>query len=344
MTRGKKLLILLIVLVLLAGGAVAAIKLIPQEEAETEATEETTEVFFTVDQDSISEIQWEYNDIPFDFKRIGDEWTYVNDPEFPVRASAMNSLTIALSSIETTKTLEDVDAAEDFGLGDSAVTVLVKADKEYEIRFGNTTELSQERYCSIGDGKVYLISTNVTSLFETDLLSMTRMEKIPEMTTANVASFDVLTTDQSYVLENLKAQEVEHEEDTDWYYSNDNSTRLPVDAESAKTLVQSISELTFSTCVCYNATETELTEYGLMEPQTVITIDYYSIDFEDAESDEDSDSSVNVVKTPQKFILTISGEYARIDGSSMIYQIDSSIADTLNAVEYDLIQYSAEEE
>ncbi len=308
MKRGKKLLILLLALAVLGGGAFAAGKL--SDKIDDDGESET--VLFSVDADAVTDLSWTYEGSKLALTRSGDEWSYKYDSEFPLDTAQADSIISAVSEIHSHRTIEGVEDLSEYGLDEPLVDLTVTAGDEFSLSIGTENATGGYRYASVGDGNVYLIESGIFDSFDIGLYDLVAKEEIPSMT--DITKFTVDAETQSLDLRYIPDSGLAYSDEYVWFLTNgDEYTAL--DTEAVNTLTGSITGLTWMSCVDYNADD--LSEYGLDAPSAIVTV-YYTDDADDAEH----------------FTLCIgaysaNGCYACIDGSSMVYEIDSSVCDAL---------------
>ena len=106
---------------------------------------------------------------------------------------------------------------------------------------------------------------------------------------------------------------------------------LALDTDLTESLVETVTGLTWQSCVSYDASEEDLASYGLDTPAVTAAVTYTV-----TEEDEDGESQSRT----ETFTLEIgdySSEscYARIAGSGMVYLIDAAVSDSLLYTAYD---------
>ena len=104
MKRTKKLLILLCILAVVCAAAFGAARLNP--EPDTDAEQDSSDVIFSVDPDSVTLLSFDYTD-SISFDRDGDGWIYSADQSFPVNTARIDKMLGAVSGIEALKTIDE---------------------------------------------------------------------------------------------------------------------------------------------------------------------------------------------------------------------------------------------
>lgn len=329
MKRMKKLLTLLAVLVLILGATYLAGKWNPEKEAE----ESTETVIFTLDADSVTQLGWNYGEeILFD--RTEDGWVLAEDANFPVDASYLSTMLDMLGEISSSRTIENVEDWDQYGLEVPVCTVTVTTDTTSVLEIGNETAMGGERYFSIGDGNAYLVDESVLSPFCYKLYDVLEYERIPTMT--DVTGMEVVSESQSYTLSCQENTGLTYFGEYAWVMEG----RI-LDTDLTEDLITSFMDYSWLECVNYYAED--LAYYGMEDPAVTITLNYYeSVSVSTGEVDEDGDPVFETRKDPVSFTLEIgnangSCRYAKLPGSRMIYTISGSLVETLlNTTYYDL--------
>lgn len=316
MKRSKNLVILLAVLVILAG-AVAVVQSVNNRTQQLQEEESTT--VFTVDTQTVTALTWHYVDETVTFEKTEDGWAYAEDENFPLDSSYLETMLDALTQVEASRVIEQVEDLAEYGLENPDCTVTVQTDRTLEISFGSQSALGEERYISIGDGNVYLVDASLQDPFELGLYDVVKMESLPDMQTMMLAIVDDGETQKSYL----------RQENSNLTYSNqyvwflyDGETYQTLDTDLTEAWLENVGELTWAACVQYQAGQDELESCGLAEPAVRVSFIY---------EDEDGNS--------QTFGLefgTVSGNYcyAKLANSTMVYKVDANILESLQSTTY----------
>ena len=328
MKRGKKLLLLTLVLVVVAGAALAALKFMPDEEVE-----ETESIsVLTLDAESITGLAWSYGDESLSFVCDGSVWSYSEDADFPLDTSYMSAMTSAVSDISAEKVIEEVSDLAEYGLDEPVCSITVTAEAETTIDIGDETSLDGLRYVSIGDGNVYLVSSDLLTNFSYGLYDLVAKETLPDM--SEFVSFSVERASGTLVIDYLEGSDLAYT-DRYTYFAEDGDGWLSLDSELAENFVSQITGLTWGDCVDYKADLKTLGNYGLDSPAVTVTVNYIeTTEVETNETDEDGEPVTETREEEKSLTLELGsyaeeGCYARLAGSGMVYLIDASICDSL---------------
>ncbi len=325
MKRGKKLGILLAALVVLCGAAALATQLSKDSAQATEEEEAVT--ILEVDSSQVTQLSLEYTEsLSFDYD--GESWTYTEDEDFPLDESYLEGMMDALSALEATKTIEDVEDYDQYGLEEPTCTVTVEADSQVVLTIGDESSSGESLYVSIGDGNVYMVDVALLDSFAYGLYDLVDMESIPSM--SDVVSLTVEAQGQSMELVYLEDSGLAYSDSYVWFLSTQDGY-VTLDTELTETLLSTFTGLSWDSCVAYDAQN--LSEYGLDDPVATVTVVYtLTTEVETNETDDDGNAITETVESEESFVLEIgdyadSGCYARIAGSSMVYLVDATVSD-----------------
>lgn len=223
----------------------------------------------------------------------------------------------------------------------------------YEIRLGNFSVMDSQRYVSIGDGKVYLVSNDPLDLYDAGLSDMIDHDEIP--------SFESIV---DICFEGIENYEIAYEQESantycpsDVYFAQIDGASLPLDTDLTEEYVSNISLIALTNYVNYKVAEGELVDYGLDTPELTVTIDYtYAGDGDDEETISDTfvmhiGRNQEEVKAAEEAAQKAEEEgnadyepedipaYVRIGNSQIIYEISNSDYEKLVAVTYNDLRH-----
>jgi hypothetical protein len=346
MKRGKKLILLAAVLALAVAGVLIVQAVVSRNEEATTEAEDTSVTFLTVDPDKITALAWTYEGETVNLAYADGVWTNADDGAFPVAQTYPDAMATALEAVTASRSFDAGDLSE-YGLDAPAYTVTVTADTATTLTIGNATELSGEYYASIGDGKVYLVASDLLDLFKYGLNDVLQMEAIPDMSALN--GLDITTkTGETNIL---------YQENSDYSYTDQYHWLLLQNGSyqalgsAADTFADSLKALSWISCENYNATDEDLAAYGLDDPNATMILSYTeaasadgSTETASADSSAETASADGSAETAQAtFVLEIGGftdggYYARIQGSRMVYLIDATLAQSILNASYDTLK------
>ncbi len=329
MKRGKKLGILFIVLVVACAAAFAATKLSAEEEAE----EDQAVSILTLDTDAVTALSWTYEGETLSFENTDGVWAYTEDEAFPLSTAYIDSMLEAISDITASKTIESPEELSQYGLEDPTLTVDVTEDGTTQLVVGDETSMGGERYLSIGDGNVYLVDSGIVDSFAYGLYDLVKKESIPSMD--DISDVTVTAETRTLRIEHMQDSGIAYSDYYEWFLEDEDGAYLTLGTSETNSFVSQITDLSWIECVSYNASEEDLTGYGLDTPAVTVTVNYTeTVTADTAETDEDGNVITEEREAPASFTLEIGGYaddgcYARIAGSRMVYLISSSVCDSL---------------
>lgn len=353
MKRSKRIYILLGILVV----ACAVTFGVSRYEAQKELIQNSDEVILEIPADSVQSLSWEYEDQTLSFHKDGT-WLYDEDEAFPVDEEKVNELLEQFTAFGASFIIQEVEDYSQYGLDDPVCTIQLTTDDEtsYEIQLGDYSTMDSERYVSIGDGNVYLVSNDPLDYFDIELSDMIDNDDIPAM--------DQVTQLQFSGSEDLQ---VTYEEDgtgtyrdDDVYFTQQDGENLPLDTAQVDSYLQTIRYLGLTDYVTYNATEEDLQTYGLDNPDLTIQIDYTdeeddgtqttgtfvlsisrapaekaAAEAENSSTDNAAASAEDTTETEEEEITA----YARVGESKILYQLSSDDYTTLMEASYDSFRH-----
>lgn len=344
MKRSKKIFILLGVLAVVC---LAAFGVMQYEERQEEITN-SDEIILELPTESVQFLAWDYEEQTLSFHRE-ENWIYDEDASFPVDDEKINGLLEQFQSFGVSFIIENVEDYSQYGLEEPTCTIRLETeDQSYEILLGNYSSMDSERYVSIGDGNVYLVTEDPLEQFDTELKDLIRHDETPSFEKATSLTF---AGAQDYT--------ITYEEDSpdtycadDVYFTKQDGENKPLDTSRVDDYLGEISSLALTDYVTYNATEEELASYGLDSPELTVTVNY---SYETEEEAEASDTFVlHISRDPEEAAAAAetaaeddkpSDEeeevtaYARVGESQIVYQISADAYEALMAASYDDLRH-----
>lgn len=276
----------------------------------------------------IDSVSWDYDGSSYAFRKENSGWVYEADEAFPVDEEKMADLLEQFASMGAAFTIEEVEDYGQYGLTDPVCTItLTQGNRTAEIRLGDYSQMDSQRYASLGDGNVYLLSHDPLEEFDTDLSGLIRQDKtIPDSVTVEniaVSGGDSYSRDENGV----------SLDDDDVYFRDSDGAALDTDRVDAYVRKLQILELT--DYVTYNASEQELKDCYLDTPAKTITVTY-TPDEEDAQAQT---FTLHLGKEPDKGEDEPGQAYARVGDSPILYRMDSDTYDKLMACDYNDLRH-----
>ncbi len=347
MKRYKRLYILLGVLCVICLVTFA----VSRHEEYKEQIAASDEIILEIPTDSVQSLSWEYDDQSLSFHR-DESWLYDEDEAFPVDEEKMTELLDLFSSFGVSFIIEDAENLGQYGLDDPACTIRIDTEEEsYTITLGDFSTMDSQRYVSIGDGNVYLVSNDPMDAFSVELKDMIDNDEVPAMDAVTEIQF---TGSADYTVTYEEDNNATYRE-ADVYFTRSGGEDVPLDTGRVEDYLDAIQSLDLTNYVTYNATEEELSACGLDNPELTVEIDYTA---EDEEGNETSGTFLlSVSRDPEELAAqaeaaeteTETSEeseeeeitaYVRVGDSPILYQITGEEYEALMAASYDDLRHT----
>ena len=343
---------------------------------------------FPVDEEAVGELLslFESFGVSFVIEDVEDYGQYgLDDPVCTIRITTTERLegvkTAEELAAEATPEPADADATEEPTAADATeeptdaeatATPAAKALPEetaapasdgadgytYEIRLGDFSVMDEQRYVSIGDGKVYLVTNDPLDWYDAVLSDMIDHDEIP--------AFDQVTAIRFAGTEDYDIRYEEESADTycpdDVYFAQLDGASLPLDTGRVDDYLSALSALQLTDYVNYKVTAEELSEYGLDAPELTVTVTYTAAaDGEDGEAEEEGVTDTLTLQLGRNAAQVQAAEeaaqqaeadgdadyepeeipvYARVGESPIVYQITTLNYETLMAAAYDDLRHT----
>ena len=347
MNRAKRLYILLGVLV----AASVITFAVSRFEERKEEIRNSDEVVLEIPSDSVESLSWEYDSNSFSFHK-DENWIYDSDEAFPVDAETINEFLSPFEEFGVSFIIENAEDLSQYSLDNPVCTINIgTADETYTIELGDFSTMDSERYVSIGDGNVYLVTNDPLDYYDAELSELIDHDDVPQFDTVSHIAF---TGKDEY--------EVTYEEDgadtyreDDVYFTEIDGEHLPLDTGNVDGYLDDISGLGLTDYVTYNATDDDLASYGLDSPELTVSVDYTSEDEDGnetsgtfvlnvsrdpdelAQQTEETEAAETDSETEEEEMITA---YARVGESKIVYQITGDEYKSLMASSYDDLRHA----
>ena len=360
MKRAKKLYILLGVLV-----AVCAITFgVSRYQTRQEEIKNSGEVILEVPTDSVESLSWDVGDRSFSFHKETTEgdtdsesiWIYDEDDVFPVDKTKINNLLSCFESLTAAFVIENPEDLGQYGLTDPSCTInFSDGETSYTVLLGDYSPMDSQRYVSIGDGNVYLVSEDPMEEFDVELSKMLDDDDIPyleeEGTTTSIRFSGEINYEIAYEADSDNTYRAD-----DVYFTEQNGRQVPLDSTRVSDYLHEVSFVFPDEYVTYKATDEDLAACGLDNPQLVIEADYNT---EDEDGNTVSNSfTMSISRDPDELAKVQSSDaettsedeadteteeitaYMRIGDSKIIYRLSGEDYETLMAAGYNDLRHT----
>ena len=338
MRKATKLYALLGVLLVVCIAAFA----VSRYEEKKEQIKNSGEVILEIPTDSVTALSWTNESGKFSFTK-DETWVYDDDNAFPVDEEKINDLLEQFTSFAAAFAIDNVEDYAQYGLDEPICTIHITAGEEsYTVELGDFSKMDEQRYVSIGDGKVYLVSHDPLDEFGAVLRDLIRDDTIPEFDTVKQIAF---SGEESYT---ISYDEGGTSICADDVYFTDGT---PLDTDTVNEWLTALRSLDLTNYVSYSATGEELQTFGLDNPALTVALDYSSSSDEDGNETDSGTFVLHLSQNPEEqaaYEEAIANEedelpdvtcYARVGESQIVYQITQSEYDTLTDVSYDALRH-----
>lgn len=337
MNRSKRITLLLCVLVLIS----TATFFMMHYEQRTENIKAMEQVILELPPEDVQTLSWSYGEETLSFRRDEDGlWCWEEDDAFPVDEEAMNNLLSWFSSLQTTFVIEDVEDYSQYGLSDPACTIsLTTEGNSCTVSLGDFSQMDSQRYLSIGDGNAYLMAEDPMEDFQITIQDMIRQDTVPTLTDVTEAAFSGL---ESYTIRREEDSTKSYSSDDVYFTGND-----PLDTKRVESFLGSLEKLDLTNYVTYNATQEELTAFGMDDPELTVSVTYQP----EEENASEEVFTLHISRNPEAVRKAAESEedaeeieipcYLRVGDSPIVYEISESQYDSLTKVSYNDLRHQS---
>ena len=337
MRKATKLYALLGVLLVVCIAAFA----VSRYEEKKEQIKNSGEVILEIPADSVTALSWTNDSGTFSFTK-DETWVYDDDNAFPVDEEKINDLLEQFTSFAATFTIDDVEDYTQYGLDEPVCTIHISAGEEsYTVELGDFSKMDEQRYVSIGDGKVYLVTHDPLDEFDAVLRDMILDDTISDFDTVDEITF---SGDENYTV--IRDEDGKSICEDDVYFTDGK----PLDTDNVDSFLSAIQSLSLTNYVSYNATDEELAGFGLNEPELTVKLVYSKQD-EDGSTEDSGTLLLHLAQNPEEAAayedalernlaeLPDVTCYVRVGQSQIVYEITQDEYDALTAVSYDTLRH-----
>lgn len=381
MKKSKKLGVLLGVLVV----ACAATYGVMEFEEQKERIKNSDEIILELDADKVTGLSWKYDTEYLSFHKgaavasdtseagdAGEIWFYDEDQAFPVSQEKIADMLGLFKQFGVSFIIEEVEDFGQYGLDDPVCTINIETEeKDYEILLGDFSTMDSERYVSIGDGNVYLVTEDPFETFDATISDMIDHDEIPYFDDVQEVKFEGA---ENYTLQYEEDSKTTYRKEDMYFVTEVEDSEAgntgsgsaggshakpgsPLDTVRVDCYLQVLTNLHPDNYVTYNATEEELKKYGLDDPELTVTVQH---SWEDKETEEEEEGTfvLHVSRNPEDAKkaeekaakaeaagdeAVEDGEeipaYVRIGDSQIIYEITEYQYGKVMAASYDHLRH-----
>ena len=321
MNKQKKLLVMLAALVLVSAVTVVVVR---REETKEKIKNTPATVLEWSD---ISAVSWSYEGNSYAFQKTDDTWVYPEDTAFPVDQEKMEDLLEQFEDLGAAFTIEDVEDYGQYGLEKPSCTItLTQGEETVTLELGDYSKMDAQRYASLGDSNVYLLSHDPVEDFDIGLSDLIQQDQVPEL--LNVEAI-TLSGDQTDSFRKTEGQSLCREDE--YFRDSDGG---PLDTDLTVNYLKTLESLDFTDYVTYKATEEDLRDCYLDTPAQTVAVTYRP-----EEGEEAATFTLHLGKAPDESEEKPGQAYARVGDSPILYKISESLYQALTACGYDDLRH-----
>jgi len=294
--KKRRPVILLLLLVILALLAAVLFLLTGNEEPEIAAPSVPR-----VSADTISAMEWTNSGEAVRLVKKDGKWHWAEDDRFPVDQLKAEELANVFTSLSSTAYIaaDEVANEKDYGLHFPLRTLAAEDETGSRITYeiGSQSPLNSSYfYTRVNGSDVYLVNRPIYDAFEYGIYDIIQTEEIPAF--VNISSVKFETADSHAVY-------TKTDDGNGWLKNG-----IEADTAAVNAVVKQITGLEWAYCVHFAPDEAERSEYGTDTPTCTVTVTHEGEDF-----------ILHLGNTAAEYT------YAKLDGSDMVYLIDSAAAD-----------------
>ena len=337
MRKMAKLYTLLGILLVVCAAAFA----VSRYEGKKEQIKNSGEVILEIPTENVTSVSWTNESGTFSFSK-DEKWIYDDDNAFPADEDKINDLLEQFESFAAAFTIDDVEDFSQYGLDDPVCKISITAgDESYNIELGDFSKMDEQRYISIGDGKVYLATHDPLDEYDAVLRDMILDDTLPKFDTARQIDF---SGSENYTI--VRDENIKSICEDDIFFVDGQ----PLDTDNVNSFLSSVQSLSLTNYVSYNVSDEELENFGLNEPELTINLEYATTD-DDGNIEDTGSLTLHVSRNPEElaeYEKAVEKEeedlpdvtcYARIGESQIVYEISQSEYDSLTACSYNTLRH-----
>ena len=328
MKRTKKLGIMLGVLAVICVMTLA-VSTVKEKQENIEISGETV---LSIPVEQVRSFSWEEDGDSLSFHKEEDRWVYDGDEHFPADTDKVENLLRQFEAFGVGFTIEDVEDPGTYGLAEPEDTLTIETEeKMYQIDMGDYSKMDQQRYVSIGDGKVYLAAHDPCADFsDTTLRELALLDEVPDFK-EGVQKLHFSGTETYEITRQEKSDS--YREDDLWYTERDGE-KIPMNPVMVEDYLAQLNNGILYNYADYYATEEELPGYGLDSPELTVEVTYSREEQEQTFTlqigrNPDEVEKWNALTEEERETADPVPAFVRVEGSDMVYRLDSTDYDRL---------------
>lgn len=294
MKKKGRIIALLIVLVVICA-VTFGISRYQQAQEEIKASGET---ILSVATEDVTKLSWANESGDYAFTKDGDSWKYDGDEAFPVSTESIEEMLSIFNEFGAAFIIENVTDYAQYGLDEPIATIHIEtADSSYDISLGDYSQMDEERYVSLGDGNAYLAVNDPLDQFDAVSDDLIDNDSIPEI--SELRGMDIITAEGEYTFSYEEESSYSYDSDDVYFAQIDGETR-PLSTSNVDSYLSTLRALELTNFINYKATDEEIAEYGLDDPDLTLIVEYAPPAIDDSSTD-DAEAEI----ASESFTLTI---------------------------------------
>ncbi len=328
----KKLIKLIVLLVVLAGLVVGYILYsnykAEQEKENTDIPQDTTVNVLSIEETSVTSIEYTYDEEKIMLKKKGDKWLWAEDEDFPLEQSYPEYMLDDLTNIVADRLVADnLDNEADFGMDEPnfVINYTTSDGKEYVYTIGDYNSAAKCYYIksSVSD-KIYMTKKSAVEPFVYYILEMAEVDTIPEFEAEKITSVSTVKEGKKQVLTTDRTGVEFYNKPYEYFYVEDNEIKIPADGVATGEFLNAVEALSLGEVVEFKPSDYKISSCGLGDTSRIVL----KVTYDEEVSTDETDTSVTVTKSNSfnvyigKAIAEEDKYYAMFEGSELLYKLD----------------------
>lgn len=252
-----------------------------QQKKENEAEESEGIEVYALDENSIRKIHFKSEKTNMTVVKTKNTWQKQGEKNFPLNQEKVTSMLDEVSAVTADRLVaENSEDLAQYQLEKPVLTIEIEDTKgnQKTLAIGEESVSGGGRYAYCDDSsKIYILPTTIFSSFDYTESQMMKIAELPEITPDYVTHLEIASQtgkdfEVTYDKKNSPFKDI-----YSWAISKPYSQQVAGDVDQLQTLFESYSSLSFTECVSYRGSSSELKKYGLDQPKYEVAVDYYKL-------------------------------------------------------------------
>ncbi len=330
MKKAVKLIVLLVVLAGLIGGYVLYSNYVAEQEKQnTEEPEDTSVNVLSIEESSVSSIEYKYGEEVVSLKKKGDKWIWAEDEDFPLAQSYPEYMLNALTNIVADRLVaENLDNEADFGMDepDFVVNYETSSGEKYVYTIGGYNSVAKCYYfkSSVAD-KIYMTKKSAVQPFVHYILKMAETGSLPKFEAEKVTSVEYTVGGKTFVLTTNSSGADFYTKPYSYFYVGEDGVKVAADGVAAGEFLNSVEALSLGDVIAFKPSAEKLSMCGLGEDAKLVL----KVSYDEEIAPDNTDASVTVTKSNEFSVIVGKGVdengkeayYAMLEDSELLYEL-----------------------